>query len=163
MIFPQAMAKEDMSKPVITTEVRKDAKGKDVVYMFIDGIKVHEEDVTKQPLPPVVTPGEPPAFFAPPSDAGGDADGAAVGFDGALDDGEAEAGALDFLLRVVFFHAVEAAENVRQVGAGDADAVVGHPDVVEVVAVSQPISTRRPGWGFCLRAFSTRLKSTWVQ
>ena len=95
---------------------------------------------------------------------GGDGDGAAVGFDGALDDGEAEAGAFDFLLRVVFFHPVETAEDVRQVGARDADAVVRHPDPVVVVArCSQPISTRRPGWGFCLRAFSTRLKSTWVQ
>jgi len=69
LFLPQANAKEDMSKPVITTEIRKDAKGKDVIYMFIDGIKVHEEDVTKQPLPPVVTPGEPAGFFAPPSDA----------------------------------------------------------------------------------------------
>ena len=64
-----AHAQEDMSKPVITTEIRKDDKGKDVPYMFIDGVKVHEEDVTKQPLPPVVTPGEPAGFFAPPSDA----------------------------------------------------------------------------------------------
>jgi len=64
-----AIAQEDMSKPVITTEVRKGDDGKDVLYMFIDGVKVHEEDVTKQPLPPVVTPGEPAGFFAPPSDA----------------------------------------------------------------------------------------------
>lgn len=62
-------ARDDMSKPVITTETRKDEKGKDVLYMFIDGVKVHEEDVTKQPLPHVVTPGEPAAFFPPPSDA----------------------------------------------------------------------------------------------
>jgi len=66
---PAARAHDDMSKPVITRETRKDPKGKDVPYMFIDGVKVHETDVTKQPLPPVVTPGEPPAFFAPPSDA----------------------------------------------------------------------------------------------
>jgi hypothetical protein len=58
-----------MTKPVITTETRKDDKGKDVLYMFIDGVKVHEEDITKQPSPPVVTPGEPAGFFAPPSDA----------------------------------------------------------------------------------------------
>ncbi len=64
-----AVAKEDMSKPVITTEIRKDEKGKDVVYMFIDGVKVHETDQTKDPLPPVVKPGEPAGFFAPPSDA----------------------------------------------------------------------------------------------
>jgi hypothetical protein len=64
-----ALAAEDMSKPVITTEVRKGDDGKDVLYMFIDGVKVHEEDVTKQPLPPAVTPGEPAGFFAPPSDA----------------------------------------------------------------------------------------------
>lgn len=66
---PVAPGQEDMSKPVITTETRKDDKGKDVLYMFIDGVKVHEEDITKQPLPPVVTPGEPAGFFAPPSDA----------------------------------------------------------------------------------------------
>lgn len=66
---PAAPGHEDMSKPVITTETRKDDKGKDVLYMFIDGVKVHETDVAKQPLPPVVTPGEPAGFFAPPSDA----------------------------------------------------------------------------------------------
>jgi hypothetical protein len=60
---------EDMSKPVITTETRKGEDGKDALYMFIDGVKVHETDVTKQPLPPVVTPGDPAGFFAPPSDA----------------------------------------------------------------------------------------------
>ncbi len=64
-----APGNEDMSKPVITTETRKDEDGKDALYMFIDGVKVHETDVTKQPLPPVVTPGEPAGFFAPPSDA----------------------------------------------------------------------------------------------
>lgn len=64
-----ARAIEDMSKPVITTENRKGQDGKDVPYMFIDGVKVHETDVGKQPLPPVVTPGEPAGFFAPPSDA----------------------------------------------------------------------------------------------
>ncbi len=64
-----ALGHEDMSKPVITTETRKGEDGKDVLYMFIDGVKVHETDVTKQPLPPVVTPGEPAGFFAPPSDA----------------------------------------------------------------------------------------------
>jgi len=62
-------AQEDMSNPVITTETRKGPDGKDVLYMFIDGVKVHETDVSKQPLPPVVTPGEPAGFFAPPSDA----------------------------------------------------------------------------------------------
>ena len=66
---PVAPGHDDMSKPVITTETRKGADGKDVLYMFIDGVKVHETDVTKQPLPPVVTPGEPAGFFAPPSDA----------------------------------------------------------------------------------------------
>jgi hypothetical protein len=66
---PSAMGQEDMGKPVITTETRKGEDGKDVLYMFIDGVKVHEEDVTKQPLPPVVTPGEGAGFAAPPSDA----------------------------------------------------------------------------------------------
>lgn len=67
--FTAAPGHDDMSKPVITTETRKGEDGKDVLYMFIDGIKVHETDVAKQPLPPVVAPGEPAAFFAPPSDA----------------------------------------------------------------------------------------------
>lgn len=62
-----AMAHDDMSKPEITTETRKDAKGKDVLYMFIDGVKVHESDPSKKPQPPVVTPGEKPG--QPPSDA----------------------------------------------------------------------------------------------
>lgn len=66
---PVAPAHDDLSKPIITTETRKNEKGEDVLYMFIDGVKVHETDVTKQPLPPVVTPGEPAGFFAPPSDA----------------------------------------------------------------------------------------------
>jgi hypothetical protein len=66
---PAARALEDMSKPVITSETRKGPDGKDEPYMFIDGVKVHETDVTKQPLPLVVTPGEPAGFFPPPSDA----------------------------------------------------------------------------------------------
>lgn len=61
-------AAEDFSKPVITKEIRKE-NGKDVPYMFIDGVKVHETDTTKQALPPVVTPGEGAAMIAPPSDA----------------------------------------------------------------------------------------------
>jgi hypothetical protein len=60
---------DDMSKPVITTETRKDDKGKDVLYMYIDGIKVHELDTSKQPLPPVVTPGVADKVGAPPADA----------------------------------------------------------------------------------------------
>jgi hypothetical protein len=64
-----ALGQEDQSKPVITTETRKGEDGKDVLYMFIDGVKVHETDTSKQPLPAVVTPGEPAAFFPPPSDA----------------------------------------------------------------------------------------------
>ena len=68
--FPlTALAHDDLSKPVITTETRKGPDGKDALYMFIDGVQVHETDVTKQPLPPVVTPGNPAGFFAPPSDA----------------------------------------------------------------------------------------------
>lgn len=60
---------DDMSKPLITTETRKDPDGKDALYMFIDGIKVHETDTAKQPLPPVVTPGAADKVGAPPSDA----------------------------------------------------------------------------------------------
>jgi hypothetical protein len=66
---PAAPGHEDLGKPVITTETRKGEDGKDVLYMFIDGVKVHELDVAKQPLPSAITPGEPSGFFAPPSDA----------------------------------------------------------------------------------------------
>lgn len=52
-----APAHEDLSTPVITTEIKKDAEGKPITYMYIDGIKVHETDPAKQPLPRVVTPG----------------------------------------------------------------------------------------------------------
>lgn len=62
-------AQDDLSRPVITTETKKDADGKDLLYMYIDGIKVHETDPLKQPFPTIVTPGEPPAFTAAPSDA----------------------------------------------------------------------------------------------
>jgi hypothetical protein len=68
-VSPAGLAGEDMSKPVITTETRKGNDGKDVLYMFIDGVKVHEEDVSKQALPPVVTPGASLGFTTPPSDA----------------------------------------------------------------------------------------------
>lgn len=46
--------------------------GKDVHYMTIDGIMVHEKDPAKQPPPPVVTPGTQPLGDTPgtpPSDA----------------------------------------------------------------------------------------------
>jgi hypothetical protein len=66
---PLHSSPEDFSKPVITTETKKGEDGKDVLYMYIDGVKVHELDPSKAPLPPVVTPGEPPAFTAAPSDA----------------------------------------------------------------------------------------------
>lgn len=46
-----AIAKE----PEIKRETREE-NGKKVEYMFIDGIKVHEEDPEKQPQPEVVTP-----------------------------------------------------------------------------------------------------------
>jgi hypothetical protein len=41
--------------PEIKTEIREE-NGKKATYMFIDGIKVHETDPTKQPQPKVVTP-----------------------------------------------------------------------------------------------------------
>ncbi|MEN8772151.1 MAG: DUF1080 domain-containing protein [Akkermansiaceae bacterium] len=73
---PSLHAQEDMTKPEIKVEKKKDANGKESVYMYIDGVKVHETDTAKQPLPPVVTPGDKPG--APPSDA-------VVLFDGSAD------------------------------------------------------------------------------
>jgi hypothetical protein len=52
---PLLIAHDDMSKPEIRVE--KDQPGKKGTYMYIDGIKVHESDETKQPQPIVVTPG----------------------------------------------------------------------------------------------------------
>lgn len=66
-LSPMASAEEDMSKPEIKVEKKKDANGREQLYMYIDGVKVHETDTTKQPLPSVVTPGSDPG--APPSDA----------------------------------------------------------------------------------------------
>lgn len=62
-----AFAHEDQSKPVITMDMKENEKGKKIAYMYIDGVKVHETDPSKQPFPEVVTPGIVPA--APPSDA----------------------------------------------------------------------------------------------
>ena len=42
-------------QPEIRKEVRK-VNGKNVEYMWINGIKVHESDPKKQPQPPVVEP-----------------------------------------------------------------------------------------------------------
>ena len=61
-----SLGQEDFNKPEIKVEKKKDANGKEGVYMYIDGVKVHETDTTKQALPPVVTPGNEPG--APPSD-----------------------------------------------------------------------------------------------
>jgi len=59
--------------PVIErwTEMETDDKGeeKEVVYMTIDGVMVHETDPAKQPQPPIVTPGTPGAASTAPSDA----------------------------------------------------------------------------------------------
>lgn len=67
LVPPTAVAEEDMSKPEIKVERKKEPNGREQLYMFIDGVKVHETDTTKQPLPPVVTPGEEPGDA--PSDA----------------------------------------------------------------------------------------------
>jgi hypothetical protein len=59
------------------------------------------------------------------SRGGAGADGAAVGLDGPLDDGEAEAGSLDLALIVMFLDAEKALEDEGDVGGRDARAVVG--------------------------------------
>lgn len=57
------------TEPVIKKEIRE-VNGRKVEYMYIDGIKVHEEDPAKQPQPPVVTPKPYDAEAAkPPADA----------------------------------------------------------------------------------------------
>lgn len=61
--------------PVITRET-KEVNGKKVEYMFIDGIKVHEEDPEKQPQPKVV---EPKPYDAEAAKA---PEGATILFDG---------------------------------------------------------------------------------
>ena len=60
---------------------------------------------------------------------GGHADAAAVGLDGAFDDGKSKSGAFNFLLRVMFFHPEEAAENMSEVSTGNSNPVVRDPDV----------------------------------
>ena len=70
------IASAEPGKPLHTPEIKtwteKDGKGKDVHFMTIDGIMVHEYDEAKQPQPPVVTPGTPSCgdtVGAAPSDA----------------------------------------------------------------------------------------------
>ena len=48
-------ASASAKEPKIPKEVREE-NGKKVEYMFINGIKVHEEDPAKQPQPEIVTP-----------------------------------------------------------------------------------------------------------
>ena len=62
--------------PVIKRWTKKELNDKgevyDKKYMTIDGVMVHEEDPAKEPQPPVVTPGPPPAsgvITPAPSDA----------------------------------------------------------------------------------------------
>jgi hypothetical protein len=66
------------AEPVVKKEIRVE-NGKNVEYMWIDGIKVHETDPAKQPQPEVVTPpAYDPAKAKPP-------EGATVLFDGTKD------------------------------------------------------------------------------
>ena len=50
--------KSEFTEPVIKTWT-KTIDEKEVHYMTIDGVMVHEKDPAKQPLPPIVTPGKP--------------------------------------------------------------------------------------------------------
>lgn len=59
---------------------------------------------------------------------GGNTDAAAMGFDRAFHDGEAQPGPFDFLLGMVFFDSEKPAENVRKIGAWDSHAVICDPD-----------------------------------
>ena len=73
MVLPVVgVALEGGGVPDIRVEKHKNAKGKLVSVMYIDGVMVHEADPAKQPQPPIVTPGtcstqEVPG--KPPSDA----------------------------------------------------------------------------------------------
>jgi hypothetical protein len=73
---PEARTTPRFDSPVIEewTEEVKNEKGEPqrVVYMTIDGVMVHETDPSKQPQPPIVTPGTPSTQETPgsaPSDA----------------------------------------------------------------------------------------------
>jgi hypothetical protein len=77
-LTPSLYAEEDMTKPEIKVEKKKDADGRESVFMYIDGVKVHETDTTKQPLPPVVSPGK--VRGGAPSDAVVLFDGSAESF-----------------------------------------------------------------------------------
>lgn len=68
LIAIPVFACEEAPPEEIWTEVEKDDRGneKEVVYMTIGGIMVHETDPAIQPQPPIVTPGE---AGGPPSDA----------------------------------------------------------------------------------------------
>lgn len=57
------------AEPVVKKETRTE-NGKNVEYMWIDGIKVHETDPAKQPQPKVITP---PAYDAEKAKAPADA------------------------------------------------------------------------------------------
>jgi hypothetical protein len=71
VLFLAGAAFAEFDKPVIKrwTQMEKNNRGeeKEVHYMTIDGVMVHETDPAKQPAPPVVTPGATDA--QPPSDA----------------------------------------------------------------------------------------------
>jgi hypothetical protein len=41
-LTPSLYAEEDMTKPEIKVEKKKDADGRESVFMYIDGVKVHE-------------------------------------------------------------------------------------------------------------------------
>ncbi len=58
LLTPLALAfcsNTDAKEPVITKEIREE-NGNKVEFMFIDGVKVHEEDPAKQPQPKIVVP-----------------------------------------------------------------------------------------------------------
>jgi type 1 glutamine amidotransferase len=53
----QSGQKSEIEEPAIKKWTEIDGNGKEVEFMTIDGIKVHETDPVKQPQPEVVTPG----------------------------------------------------------------------------------------------------------
>ena len=99
--------------PVVKTWTEMNEKGKPVEFKTIDGIMVHETDETKQPQPPVITPGTSSCcgkVGTAPSDAVVLFDGSAASFDNWTD---TKGGKTKWLLRDGTLESVKKAGLIR--------------------------------------------------